>query len=83
MSNDILDRLDFKMYEGSDLKAVNNDIEEAMFTIRDKVIPKLIKNMSKKVDGKSLKHPLKDIADELRKLQGQLADVSNLIRGKM
>ena len=80
---DILDRLDFKMNEGTDLKSINNDIEEAMFAIRDKVIPKLIRQMNKKVDGKHLKHPLKDIADELRRLQGQLADVSNLIRGKM
>lgn len=80
---DILERLDYKVNEATDLKAVNNDIEAAMFAIRDKVIPKLIKNMNKKVDGKNLKHPLKEIADELRKLQGQLADVSNLIRGKM
>ena len=80
---DLLERLDFKVNEGENLKSVNNDIEEAMFTIRDRVIPKLIKNMAKKVDGKSLKLPLKEIADELRRLQGQLADISNLIRGKM
>jgi len=81
--DDIIERLEFKMNEGSDLKSINNDIEEAMFTIRDKVIPKLIRNMGKKVDGKTLKHPLARAADELRRVQGELADISNLIRGKM
>jgi len=83
VNDELLNRLEDKIYEGTDLKSVNNDIEEAMFTIRDKIIPKLIRNMGKKVDGKTLKHPLAKAADELRRVQGELADISNLIRGKL
>lgn len=79
-NNDLLEKLDFKINEGTDLKSVNKDIETAIFTIRDKVIPKLMKNARK---NEFYAKPLVKAMDKLRKLQGDLADISDDIRSRL
>lgn len=77
---DILERIEYKIYEGTDLKSVNKDVEEAMFIIRDKVIPKLMRNARK---NEFYTKPLIKAMDELRRIQGEIADISNSIRSKL
>lgn len=77
---DILNKLDFRLYEVEQLKSVNKDVSAAYLTIRDQVIPKLMRNARK---NEFYTKPLIRAMDALRKIQGDLVDVSNDIRSKI
>ena len=75
---DILERLEQKLDVGK-LKAVNKDVEDVMFTIRSKA-DKLLKHMRK---DEFYTPALKKAHANLKKIQAELADLSNDVRSRM
>lgn len=79
MSNmDILERLDEKL-DTAPLKSLNKDVEDIMFTIRDKA-DKLLKHMRKRGDYTSA---IKKVHGNLKKVQAELADLSDSLRSQL
>lgn len=75
---DILDRLEEKL-DTAPLKSLNKDVEDVMFTIRDKS-DKLLKYMRKKGEYTPA---IKKINSSLKKVQAELADLSSNIRSRL
>lgn len=75
---DILERLDEKL-DTAPLKSLNKDVEDIMFTIRDKT-DKLLKHMRKRGEDTPA---IKKVHSSLKKVQEELADLSGNLRSRL